>query len=199
MGRTWALTASLLCGVLCAVGCGGGVMQRASTPAAISVTVTPATATVGSGQAAPFVATVTGDNTGVNWAVNGTTGGSSTTGTIDANGNYTAPAVTTNTTATITAVSKADTSKSASAAVTVIAPGVVASTANVQVASYTITPPSGADCKHSIWPGHKLRAQHLAAARPVQPGAGDNPGGRDETKQHLSHARGYNPCRRQHL
>ncbi len=99
-----------------------------------------------------FTATVTGDSTGVTWSVNGTAGGNATVGTIDATGNYTAPTVASNTTATITAMSKADTSKSASAAVTVIAPGVVAATANVQVASYTITPPSGANVSIQFGP-----------------------------------------------
>ncbi|HEX3120648.1 MAG TPA: hypothetical protein VHP80_16250, partial [Candidatus Acidoferrum sp.] len=65
---------------------------------------------------------------------------SATVGTIDANGNYTAPATATNATATITATSTADATKTATAAVSVIANGAVTSTANVQVASYTITP-----------------------------------------------------------
>jgi arylsulfate sulfotransferase len=113
---------------------------------AAAVTVSPATAFVAAGQVQQFTATVTGesDNT-VTWSVNGTAGGNSTVGTIDANGNYTAPAVTTNTTATVTATSTADTTKSANAAVSVVANGVVASTANVQVASYTITPPATAN------------------------------------------------------
>src|SRR5438445_11781047 len=43
-------------------------------------------------------------------------------------------------TVTVTATSKKDTTKTASATVNVVAPGQVASTANVQVALYTIAP-----------------------------------------------------------
>jgi hypothetical protein len=140
---------AVLCVVVLVAGCGS--VQKA-TPVAISVTVSPQSAVVGSGQSAPFTAMVTGDSTGVTWSVNGITGGSSTAGTIDANGNYTAPAVIMNNTATVTAASKADSSKTASASVTVIAPGVVAATANVQVASYTITPPIGANVSVQFGP-----------------------------------------------
>jgi arylsulfate sulfotransferase len=113
----------------------------------ISVAIIPATEVVGASQLTQFMATVTGDTktAGVTWAVNGTAGGNATVGTIDASGNYTAPATTTNVAGTITATSVTDTSKAASAAVTVVAPGIVAATANVQVASYTITPPVGAN------------------------------------------------------
>ena len=107
------------------------------------VSVSPQSAVVFAGQSAQFEAAVSGD-AGVIWSVNGISGGNVTVGTIDAAGNYTAPAVTTNATATVTAASKSDPSKTASASVTIIAPGIVASTANVQVAMYTITPAPGA-------------------------------------------------------
>jgi len=122
----------------------GSTAVSITAPVNVSVAITPATATVGASQVTQFMATVTGSTTGVTWSVNGTAGGSSTVGTIDASGNYAAPAVTTNATATVTATSNADSTKSASAAVTIIAPGIVASTANVQVANYTITLPTGA-------------------------------------------------------
>lgn len=106
--------------------------------AAAAVTVSPQTAFVGAGQVQQFTATVTGESANtVTW--------SATVGTIDANGNYTAPATATNATATITATSTADATKTATAAVSVIANGAVTSTANVQVASYTITPPATAN------------------------------------------------------
>jgi len=85
-----------------------------------------------------------GDNSGVAWSVNGTPGGSSTVGTIDAQGNYSAPAVTQNTNVTITATSKKDMTKSGSASLSIVAPGQVASTNNPQVALYTIAPPADA-------------------------------------------------------
>ena len=114
--------------------------------AAAAVTISPRTAFVAAGQVQQFTATVTNESaTTVTWSVNGTAGGNATVGTIDANGNYTAPAVTQNASAMVTATSTADTTKSASASVSVIANGVVTSTQNVQVASYTITPPATAN------------------------------------------------------
>ncbi len=118
----------------------------------VAVAVSPLSAVVGSGQVAQFTANVTGDTTGVVWFVNGTVGGNSTIGTIDSNGNYTAPAVTMNGTATVSAASKRDPSRTASAEVTIIAPGAVAPTANVQVASYTITAPTGASVSIQFGP-----------------------------------------------
>ena len=81
-----------------------------------------------------FTAALTNDATGVTWTA--------TAGTIDGNGNYTAPAGPQSTTATVTATSKADTTKSSSATIKVVAPGQVSATANVQVALYTIAPPT---------------------------------------------------------
>lgn len=83
------------------------------------------------------------DSSGVTWTVSGSSGG-----TVDANGNFTAPAVTQNATATVTATSKKDSTKSASVTVNIVAPGTVATTNNPQVALYTINPPS--DAKVSI-------------------------------------------------
>lgn len=122
----------------------GSASLTITAPATISVAVTPQTAVIGAGQSTMFTATVTGDAAGVDWSVNGIASGNSTVGTIDASGNYTAPAVTTNAAATVSAASKTDPAKTATAAVTVVAPGTVTATANVQVAMYTITPPPGA-------------------------------------------------------
>jgi arylsulfate sulfotransferase len=130
--------------VVSASGC-GGQQQQQQPPQAVSVSVSPQSALISAGQSTQFMAQVTGDSTGVTWSVNGTVGGDSTVGTIDAAGNYTAPALTANGTATITAISKRDTTKSASASATIVALGVVTSTANVQVASYTISPPATAN------------------------------------------------------
>jgi arylsulfate sulfotransferase len=108
-------------------------------------TVSPQSAVVGSGQVKQFTTNFTRDTSAVVWSVNGIAAGNSTIGTIDAAGYFMAPAVTQNVTATITATSKTDSSNSASANVTIIAPGVVAHTANVQVATYTITPVAGSN------------------------------------------------------
>jgi uncharacterized protein (DUF1800 family) len=86
----------------------------------IQISITPPSATVGAGNETQFVATVTGTmDTSVNWAVNGAPYGNDTVGSMDSNGNYTAPAVLNNLTkVTITATSQADTTKQASATVT---------------------------------------------------------------------------------
>ena len=104
----------------------------------ISVAVTPQAAYVGSAQTVQLTAAVGSDTSGVTWSVSGSGGG-----TVDAQGNYTAPTVTQNATTTVTATSVKDPTKSASATVTIIAPGVVTTTANAQVAQYTIAVPDG--------------------------------------------------------
>ena len=104
----------------------------------ISVAVSPQAGYVGSAQTLQLTATVMNDTSGVTWSVGGTGGG-----TVDAQGNFTAPTVTQNTTATVTATSVTDSTKSASATVNIIAPGVVTTTKNEQVAQYAITVPDG--------------------------------------------------------
>ncbi|MGA9883796.1 MAG: hypothetical protein WBQ34_08765, partial [Candidatus Acidiferrales bacterium] len=96
-----------------------------------SVSISPRTSFVGSGQTTQFTATVTGGNSRVTWGVNGVAGGTATTGTIDANGDYSAPSVTQNATATVTAIVGGE---SASAAVSIVAPGAVTTTNEPQVA-----------------------------------------------------------------
>jgi len=122
---------SCLCVVVTSVGCGGGSTPPPPPPPAITVTVSPQAAAVGTGQGTHFNVT-TNDSTGVTWTA--------TVGSIDANGNYTAPSGAQSTTDTVTATSKKDPSKKASASVNVVAPGTVVPTANVQVALYTIAP-----------------------------------------------------------
>jgi hypothetical protein len=95
-------------------------------PQAITVSVTPQTASVIVGQMNQFSATVTGtNNTNVNWLVVG----GAANGTISSGGLYTAPAtVPTPANINITATSQADTSKPGSATVTV-----TANTSNITV------------------------------------------------------------------
>ena len=93
-------------------------------------------------QSTSFVATVTGDTSGVTWSVNGVPGGNSTVGTIDAAGNYTAPPGPQGLVATIMAVSKSDSTRSASAKAYVVPPGQVTATKNVQVALFSISLPA---------------------------------------------------------
>src|SRR6266576_2227221 len=106
-----------------------GSAQVTITPAAVvRVTISPVSATVGAGGTQQFTATVQNtSNTAVTWQVSGVTGGNATVGTISSSGLYTAPAVVPNpATVTVTAVSQADPTKSASAQVT-ITPRVVES------------------------------------------------------------------------
>jgi arylsulfate sulfotransferase len=104
----------------------------------ITVAVSPQPAYVGSALTVQLSATVTGDTSGVSWSVGGSGGG-----TVDAQGNYTAPIVTQNITATVTATSIKDPTKSASTTVNIIAPAAVTTTTNAQVAQYSIAVPDG--------------------------------------------------------
>jgi len=115
-----------------------GCSSSSSSHQPISVSVSPAAAYVGSAQNVQLTAAVTGDSSGVTWSV-GATG----SGTVDAQGVYTAPTVTQNVTVTVTATSVKDPTKSATTTVNVIAPGVVSTTTNEQVAQYAITVPDG--------------------------------------------------------
>lgn len=89
-------------------------------PPAIAVSIAPSAATVPLGGTQQFTATVTGTtNTTVSWSVNGVAGGNSAVGTITAIGLYTAPQILPSQPGvTIQATSQADSSKSATATVT---------------------------------------------------------------------------------
>jgi uncharacterized protein (DUF1800 family) len=97
-----------------------GVSAQVVNNTNINVQVTPATATIRAGGQQPFSATVTGSsNQNVTWSVNGVDGGAAVTGTITAQGVYTAPAVLPNpNTITIAATSAADATKQGTGAVT---------------------------------------------------------------------------------
>ena len=114
----------VLCVMFIAASCGQQTVIKVSG-------VTPQASAIATNQTLQFAA-VTNDTLGVNW--------SASAGTISAQGNYTAPAGPQSVTVTVTATSKRDATKSASAMVNVVAPGQVAATANPQVAQYTISP-----------------------------------------------------------
>ena len=86
----------------------------------VVVVVAPATAMVRTGNQQAFTATVTGAlNLSVTWTVNGVAGGNPTSGTIAANGTYTAPlTLPTPNTVTVTATSVEDPTRAGSATVT---------------------------------------------------------------------------------
>jgi hypothetical protein len=86
----------------------------------VTVTVIPASVNVRAGATQTFSATVAGStNTSVTWQVNGVAGGSSAAGMISASGVYTAPSTIPNSnTVTVRALSSANSSATASSAVT---------------------------------------------------------------------------------
>jgi arylsulfate sulfotransferase len=148
---------SFLCLFLFVYGCGGGQSQQqpappTTPPVSITVTVSPSLAAINTGQSTQFTAVVTGDNSGVTWAVNGVAGGNSTLGTIDPTGKFTAPSATQSSKVTITVTSTVDTSKSASASVEIVAPATVAATANPQVALLTIGSPDNSNVSVQFGP-----------------------------------------------
>ena len=85
----------------------------------ISVSISPSTAYLYSGQTQQFTATVTNsNNSAVTWSIN-----PSSVGSISSSGLYTAPAaISTQQTVTVTATSQADTTKSSSATITLYPP-----------------------------------------------------------------------------
>jgi hypothetical protein len=89
----------------------------------VKISVSPPSSSAQLSTTLQFNATVTGTvNTAVFWGVNNFPGGQSFVGFIDGNGNYSAPSnLPANNPVTITATSQEDTTKTASAAVTILA------------------------------------------------------------------------------
>src|SRR6266404_1697626 len=108
-------------------------------PTAISVSISPTSASVQVGQSKQFTATVSGtSNTAVNWLVNGSLGGNSVVGTISLSGLYTAPAAAPSSSVTVTAQSVVQSTISARATVSItqspsISVSISPTSANVQV------------------------------------------------------------------
>ena len=110
---TWLPAALLL------ASCGGS--SSSTPPPAPAITVSPTSATLIVKGTQQFTANVSNaSSTLVNWQVNSVAGGNSSTGTIDSNGLYTAPStVPTSNVVTITAVSQAVSTLTATASVTI--------------------------------------------------------------------------------
>jgi uncharacterized protein (DUF1800 family) len=104
-------------------GCGSS-SEISPPPPVISVVTAPSSANVRAGAMQSFTVTITGTtNTAVTWEVNNIPGGSATAGTIDNNGNYTAPAIVPSpNSATVQAVLTANASDMGSSAVTLLNP-----------------------------------------------------------------------------
>ena len=112
-----------------AAGCGStsgtSTADRKHKPAPVEqVSVAPTTASVRAGSAQQFTATITSTtNLAVTWSVNGVVSGNSTAGTINSSGMFVAPQnLPSPNSATVTATSAADTTKKASATVTLLNP-----------------------------------------------------------------------------
>ncbi len=120
----------------------------ATAPAALAGTtgafaVAPNGAAITPGTAVQFSVTPSTTNT-VTWYVNGIAGGSSTVGTIDAGGNYTAPSNASPLAVQVTAAESNNPYALASPApVYVVVPGTVSNSNNPQVAAYFINAPAG--------------------------------------------------------
>jgi BNR repeat-like domain len=141
---------SLLAATLLIVGCGGGSVSTpvaAPTPTPISLAISPKAASVRTGQAATFTATVANDSAakGVTWTLAGSGCSGATCGTLSANSSasgavvtYTAPAAVPGpANATLSATSVADGTKSATATITIAA--APASTIAVTLSQTTAT------------------------------------------------------------
>ena len=119
--RKWWLPPMLAVALASCGGGGGG--GSGSGPPPVAVSLSPATADVFVGGIVQFTATVSNaTDATVTWTVSNVAGGNSTVGKISSSGLYVAPPIAPNpATITVTAVSKADTTKSASATITVMA------------------------------------------------------------------------------
>jgi arylsulfate sulfotransferase len=128
-----------------ATGCSNSPAVQSPPPQNIVISVTPTMAAIATGATIQF--TATGDTAGVTWTVSGVAlGGSAVAaGTVDANGNFAAASGSQSLTAMVTATSKTDPTKSATVTVNVVAPGVFATTNNIQVAQYTVSPAASAN------------------------------------------------------
>ncbi len=131
----------VLCVCIYSTGCSNNIYQ---TPLPINVSVSPNAAAVVTGQTVRLTAKITNSSPGtfastsenelaeVLW--------STTEGTIDSEGNYTAPSGAQSTTVFVKATSKKDQTKFGVAIIHVVAPGQVSPTVNTQVALYSIVP-----------------------------------------------------------
>lgn len=109
-----------------------------------SVRIAPRYAALGLGGSTQFTATVAGGGGGtVQWLVNGVSGGNATVGTVSSSGLYTAPATffQSQNVSVTAALASSPQSNYATAVMSLITTGVVAPTANPQVASYTMNLP----------------------------------------------------------
>ena len=93
----------------------------AAIQSGVTVTVSPSSASVRTGRAQTFTATVTGAPNTVTWSVNGIAGGDAVVGVINANGQYFAPSAVPNPpTVTVRAASTTSPTSTGSSSVTIL-------------------------------------------------------------------------------
>jgi hypothetical protein len=114
------IAASILSIALLSCGSTSVAPYNSNSLPGVTVEVSPSTAAVKTGQVMTFTAAVGNSAlTSVTWLVNGVVGGTAFTGTVDKNGNYTAPSyVPMEPQVTVTAAANADNSSQGSAVVT---------------------------------------------------------------------------------
>jgi arylsulfate sulfotransferase len=131
------------------LGCGG------PNGTATLISINPSTGAVSAGatlQFGPeFQGGLPGNSPSVTWSVNGVVGGSASTGTISNNGLYQAPQQVSGT-ATFTVQGSVASGGSASASVSVFAPGQVSNTQNPLVALYSFGAPAGGSVQVEFGP-----------------------------------------------
>lgn len=147
------------------------------TPASITVTVSPESATVLLGDTQPFSASVSNtSDTGVRWTLSGSAC-PNFCGALDANGNYTAPAILPAlTTVIVAAQSIADPSKQASAIITIASDITVALSPNPASVELGAIQPFHASISSAGQPNTSVRWALAGASCPVACGSLDSSG-----------------------
>lgn len=118
---TRVLLATGALGLVVLSGCDGGGGNSPPLPPGIAVSLSPAASTIKVDQSQQFTATVTGSsNTAVTWSVGGVGCAGAACGTVSNTGLYSAPAIVpVPPTVSVVATAQADTTKTASAALTI--------------------------------------------------------------------------------
>ena len=142
---------AVLAGLIVLSGCGANhfvLLPFIPTPTPVagqngSVSINPQYAALGIGGTTQYTASIAGGGGSILWLVNGVIGGNATVGTISSSGLYTAPTTffQSQNVSVTAALAASPQTNYATAVMSLITTGVVTSTANPQVASYTINLP----------------------------------------------------------
>lgn len=178
----------LLCLPFYLSSCNAGAQAAKAAPlptpsAEVSVSVTPATASIRASSSLTFASAIKGtSNSAATWSVNNTAGGSTALGTIDASGNYTAPAtVPSPNQVTVTATSVADTSKSSSSTVTILNAtpaigGISPAIIDVGTFSLTVTGKNFVSGAHVLFNGNQLATTVVSSTQLTATGTASSAG-----------------------